>query len=171
MASRANKGKEVETSSKGFKRLRKGVTPSSSVPRVHPTRMFEAKSIEEHWLKCFNALKEAKYAPKNWICECHLALELPSIYTVHELELGYVAAETEECNLTLVREFYTNWNTFNGERKKVRAWGQVVCFTARAFNAFLGTLVMDPEIYLLFLEKPPYRDICHILCREHSVTR
>ncbi|MCD9641814.1 hypothetical protein HAX54_028259 [Datura stramonium] len=34
MASRENKGKEVVTSSKEFKRLRKRVAPSSSIPRA-----------------------------------------------------------------------------------------------------------------------------------------
>ncbi|MCD7454000.1 hypothetical protein HAX54_023143, partial [Datura stramonium] len=46
MASRANKGKEVATSSKGFKRLRKEVALSSLVPRAPPAGRFRAKVVE-----------------------------------------------------------------------------------------------------------------------------
>ncbi|MCD7465720.1 hypothetical protein HAX54_001804, partial [Datura stramonium] len=51
--------------------------------------------------------KEDKYAPKNWIDEGFLTLEFPAIrYKLHELGVGYMFAEPEECNLTLMREFY-----------------------------------------------------------------
>ncbi|MCE3050338.1 hypothetical protein HAX54_047004, partial [Datura stramonium] len=39
---------------------------------------------------------------------------------------------------------------------------------ARSFNAFLCMPVMDLSIYFQLLEKPPYRDIFHTLCGEHS---
>ncbi|MCD7462324.1 hypothetical protein HAX54_048256, partial [Datura stramonium] len=55
--------------------------------------------------------KEAKHAPKNWIDEGRLALEFPTIREkLRELGVGYIFDEPEECNLTLVREFYTNWD-------------------------------------------------------------
>ncbi|MCD7458090.1 hypothetical protein HAX54_037137 [Datura stramonium] len=38
---------------------------------------------------------------------------------------------------------------------KIKVRGQVVCFTVRSFNTLLGTLVVDPEIYFIFLKKPP----------------
>ncbi|MCD9559382.1 hypothetical protein HAX54_017307 [Datura stramonium] len=60
MASHSNKGKEVETSRKGFKRMRKEFTPNSSASRAPPARRFRAQDIEEHGLKWFNAQKEAK---------------------------------------------------------------------------------------------------------------
>ncbi|MCD9643827.1 hypothetical protein HAX54_031674, partial [Datura stramonium] len=66
---------EVATLSKGFKRLRKGVALSSSLQRAPSARRFEDKVVEEHGLKWFNAQKEAKYAPMNWIDEGRLALE------------------------------------------------------------------------------------------------
>ncbi|MCE3051787.1 hypothetical protein HAX54_050804, partial [Datura stramonium] len=59
MASRANKDKEVATSNKRFKRLRKGVVPSSSVPCSPTTRRFGAKPVEEHGHKLFNAKKKS----------------------------------------------------------------------------------------------------------------
>ncbi|MCD7461742.1 hypothetical protein HAX54_047003 [Datura stramonium] len=80
MASRAYKGKEVAVSSKGFKRLRKGVTSSSSTQKAPPARRFGAKAMEEHGLKWFNAQKKEKYVLENWIDEGRLALELPTIW-------------------------------------------------------------------------------------------
>ncbi|MCD7473414.1 hypothetical protein HAX54_015252 [Datura stramonium] len=89
MVSRANKGKEVAVGSKGFKKLRKGVASSLSSQKEPPIRRFGAKAVEEHGLKWFNAQKEAKYAPKNWIDEGHLALAFPTICdTVRDLGLG-----------------------------------------------------------------------------------
>ncbi|MCD7463138.1 hypothetical protein HAX54_050028, partial [Datura stramonium] len=55
--------------------------------------------------------------------------------------LGYIVSEPEECNLTLVREFYANWDTSFKESTKVKIRGQVVHFTSKAFNAFIDTLV------------------------------
>ncbi|MCD7451460.1 hypothetical protein HAX54_012129, partial [Datura stramonium] len=40
-----------------------------------------------------------------------------------------------------------------------------------SFNAFHGIPVVDPEMYFLMLEKPPYRDIHHTLYGEHSASR
>ncbi|MCE3052220.1 hypothetical protein HAX54_051918, partial [Datura stramonium] len=86
-----------------------------------PARRFRAKVVEEHGLKWFSAQKEAKYALKNWIDEGCLALEYPTICnTIRELGLGYVFAEPEECNLTLVRKFYANWDTFFRESTNVK---------------------------------------------------
>ncbi|MCD9640546.1 hypothetical protein HAX54_025905 [Datura stramonium] len=45
MALRANKGKEVATSSKVFKRLRKGFAPSSSAPKAPPVGGSEPKLL------------------------------------------------------------------------------------------------------------------------------
>ncbi|MCD9640871.1 hypothetical protein HAX54_026581, partial [Datura stramonium] len=59
---------------------------------------------------------EAKYGPENWIDDGRLALEFPTIEDkVHELGLGFIFAEPEECNLSLVREFFPNWDTSFGQ--------------------------------------------------------
>ncbi|MCD9644942.1 hypothetical protein HAX54_033488, partial [Datura stramonium] len=48
-----------------------------------------------------------------------LALEFPAILEkICELEAGYIFNELEWCNLTLVREFYANWDTPLGESTK-----------------------------------------------------
>ncbi|MCD9645773.1 hypothetical protein HAX54_034973 [Datura stramonium] len=106
MASHENKGKDVETSRKGFKSLRKGVPHSLPTQRAPLARRFGAQAIEEHGLKWFNAQKEAKYSLENWIDEGRLAMEFPTIHdTIYGLGLGYVLAKPEECNLALVRDF------------------------------------------------------------------
>ncbi|MCD7467713.1 hypothetical protein HAX54_005313 [Datura stramonium] len=129
--------------------------------------------MEEHRLNWFNVQKEVKYALKNWIDEGCLALEFPTIRdSILELGLGYVFAEPEECNLiTFVRKFYANWNTSCGGSTKIKVGGQVAWFTIRSFNPFLGTSVVDIEMYFMILEKPPYRDIRHTLHGEHSDAR
>ncbi|MCE3216084.1 hypothetical protein HAX54_004766 [Datura stramonium] len=97
MASNTNKGKEIVAAGKGFKRLRKGIKGSSS----------SAKGAQG--LSWFNTQKEVKYALENWTYEGHLTLEFPTIlHKVPELGLGYIFTEPEECNLTLMREFYAN---------------------------------------------------------------
>ncbi|MCE0482175.1 hypothetical protein HAX54_040643, partial [Datura stramonium] len=40
--------------------------------------------------------------------------------------------------------------------------------TSYWFNAFLGTPEVDPSEYFIFLEKPPYCEICHTICGKHS---
>ncbi|MCE3050359.1 hypothetical protein HAX54_047051, partial [Datura stramonium] len=45
---------------------------------------------------------------------------------IRELGAGYIFNEPERCNLTLVREFYANWDTSFGESTKVKVKGQVV---------------------------------------------
>ncbi|MCD7469109.1 hypothetical protein HAX54_007907, partial [Datura stramonium] len=113
----ASKGKEVVPAQPRFKRLRKGPKGASS-----------------------SIAKEAKYAPRNWIDDGRLVLELPTIKEkLHELGVGYIFGEPLECNLTLVREFYVNWDTTFGGSTKVKIRGQVVQFTHKRFNAFLGT--------------------------------
>ncbi|MCE0481251.1 hypothetical protein HAX54_038846 [Datura stramonium] len=89
---------------KGLKRLREGTKGSKSLAaKAPPVGRFGAKAINEHGLKWFNAQKEAKYAPEKWIDEGRLSLEFLTIYdTIHELGLGYMFVEPEECNLTLL---------------------------------------------------------------------
>ncbi|MCD7471542.1 hypothetical protein HAX54_012035, partial [Datura stramonium] len=82
-------------------------------------RRFGAKEVEPHGLTWFNTQKEAKYAPENCIDEGCLALKFPVIRDkIHELGADYIFNEPERCNLTLVREFYTNWETSFEESTK-----------------------------------------------------
>ncbi|MCD7451902.1 hypothetical protein HAX54_013981, partial [Datura stramonium] len=71
--------------------------------------------------------KEAKYAPRNWIDEGCLELEFPTIRDkLCELGVGYIFAEPEECNLTLVMDFYANWDISFGESTKMKIRGHVM---------------------------------------------
>ncbi|MCD7448442.1 hypothetical protein HAX54_042239, partial [Datura stramonium] len=58
-----------------------------------------------------------------------------------------------------------------GESTKIKVRGQVVQFTSRSLNAFPGMPVVDPEMYFMMLEKPPYHEIYHNLCGEHSASQ
>ncbi|MCE0482262.1 hypothetical protein HAX54_040845, partial [Datura stramonium] len=72
-----------------------------------------------------NTQKEVKYALENWINEGRITLEFLTIWDkVRQLGLGYIIADSEECNLTLVREFYANWDTSFGEINEVGICGQ-----------------------------------------------
>ncbi|MCD7473348.1 hypothetical protein HAX54_015143, partial [Datura stramonium] len=58
------------------------------------------------------------------IDEGRLAIEFSVICdTIHRLGLGNIFVEPEECNLTLVREFYANRNTTYGKSTKVKLRG------------------------------------------------
>ncbi|MCE2056068.1 hypothetical protein HAX54_044007 [Datura stramonium] len=141
MESRADKGKEVAVASKELKRLNKGVESSLSAQKATPAGRIRAKGLEEHWIKWVNAQKEEKYAPirfnfnkeekyatENWIDEGCLGLEFPTIWdNIRELGLGYSFSKQEECNLTLVREFYANWNTSYKRAQRLRGSALFKC--------------------------------------------
>ncbi|MCE0482231.1 hypothetical protein HAX54_040746, partial [Datura stramonium] len=103
-----------------LKRTRKGKTgASSSSSKAVPAKRFGTKEVEPYGLTWFYTQKEAKYALENWIDEGLLALEFPSIWDkICELGAGYIFNEPERCNLTLVREFYVNWDTSFKESTK-----------------------------------------------------
>ncbi|MCE0481621.1 hypothetical protein HAX54_039498 [Datura stramonium] len=107
MASKSDKGMEVDIANKGLKMLPKGKKgSSSSAAKGAPARRFRAKTMEPHELKWFNEQKEAKYAPENWIDECRFTLKFSTICNkVHEL----------------VRKFYENWDTSFRESTKAVA--------------------------------------------------
>ncbi|MCD7471835.1 hypothetical protein HAX54_012564 [Datura stramonium] len=90
---------------------------------------------------------------------------------MRELGVGYIFNEPERYNLPLAREFYAKYVISFGESTKVKIRGQVVWFIAKKFISFLVTPAVGPSKYFIFLEKPPYRDIHHTLCSEHSSAR
>ncbi|MCD9638943.1 hypothetical protein HAX54_023166, partial [Datura stramonium] len=68
---------------------------------------------------------EAKYYSENWIDEGKLAMEFPTIRdSVFCLGLGFMFSKLSKCNLTLVREFYANWNATHGSSTRVDVKGQ-----------------------------------------------
>ncbi|KAH0655199.1 hypothetical protein KY285_030081 [Solanum tuberosum] len=85
--------------------------------------------------------------------------------------LGDEFVNEGDCNLTLVREFYANWNTETRFNKTVPIRGKDVKFTSKVLNLFLGTPNCDAEDYNSLKENPPYRDSRHTLCGEESTAR
>ncbi|MCD7451373.1 hypothetical protein HAX54_011429, partial [Datura stramonium] len=126
MASKGSKGIEIKVAGKGLKRLRNGTEgASSSAAKASPTKRFGAQAVEPHGLTSFNTQKEAMYAPENWINEGCLAPEFLVIRDkIRELGVGYIFSKSEECNLTLLWEFYANWDISFGETTKVKIKGQ-----------------------------------------------
>ncbi|MCD9560013.1 hypothetical protein HAX54_018438, partial [Datura stramonium] len=127
MEPKGRKGMETEVAGKGLKRLWKGTNgASSSKAKASSAKCFGVPAVEPHGISWFNTQMEAKYAPEHWINEGRLAREFPAIRDrARELGLGFIFAKLEEFNLTLVREFYANWDTSFGENNEVKIWGQV----------------------------------------------
>ncbi|MCD7470843.1 hypothetical protein HAX54_011006 [Datura stramonium] len=113
LSTMTSKGKDVVVADPSVKRAIKGkMWANSSASKARPAGRFGAKAVKHYGLTWFNTQKDAKYAPENWIDGDHLALEFPDIrHKIHELGAGYIFNEPERCNLTLVREFYANWDT------------------------------------------------------------
>ncbi|MCD7458348.1 hypothetical protein HAX54_037982, partial [Datura stramonium] len=155
IASNTNKGTEIEEASKGLKRLKKGTKGSRSLAKGAVARRFGERAMEPHGgLSWFNTQTEVKYSPLNWIYEGGLAVEFPTIWDkVRELGLCYIFVDPEKCNVTLVREFYANWNISFRESTKVKIWGQVVRFMYKRFNTFPGTPATNQSEYFILLER------------------
>jgi hypothetical protein len=123
-------------------------------------------------LDWFESQKEAKYMGDEYVNEGRLQAEFPRIHEmVYNLGLQFIFEDQGECNLTLVREFYANWNTEQSNSNKVEVRGKTIRFTTRALNEFLGSPHCDFAEYLDMKEQPPYRDIRHTLCGVNSVAR
>ncbi|MCD7453958.1 hypothetical protein HAX54_022770 [Datura stramonium] len=118
-----SKGKEVVFADPSVKWARKGkMRASYSAFKAGLPRRFGPKAVEPHCLTWFNTQKEAKYALENSIDEGRLKLEFPAIRDkIRELGAGYIFNESKRCNLTSVREFYTNWDNSFRESTKVVA--------------------------------------------------
>ncbi|MCD9638150.1 hypothetical protein HAX54_021924 [Datura stramonium] len=100
---------------------------SSSIDKASFAKHLGVQVVEPHGLTRFNTQTKAKYAPKHWIDEGHLAQEFPTIRDkLRELGVGYIIAEPQECNLILVREFYANWDTSFGESTKLKIRGRSI---------------------------------------------
>ncbi|MCD7464852.1 hypothetical protein HAX54_053510, partial [Datura stramonium] len=92
---------------------------SSSASKAGPPRRFRGKAVEPHMLTWFNTKKESMNALESLIDEDLLELEFLAIPDkIRELGAGHIFNEPERCNLTLVRKFYTNWDTSFRESTK-----------------------------------------------------
>ncbi|MCD9640535.1 hypothetical protein HAX54_025889, partial [Datura stramonium] len=83
MTSKYGKGKEVETTNKGLKRLRKGTKGlSSSTTKATPARKSGAKVVEPHRLKWFNTQKEPNMLQRIGLTKVTLYLSSPPSATL-----------------------------------------------------------------------------------------
>ncbi|KAG5605399.1 hypothetical protein H5410_026891 [Solanum commersonii] len=66
--------------------------------------------------------------------------KFPQIHAmVYILGIQYIFLDQGECNLSFVCEFYVNWNTNHLFRNRGDIRYQLIWFTLRALNHFLGT--------------------------------
>jgi len=94
-----------------------------------------------------------------------LLQEFPDIHPqVLALGLQYVFVNQGENNLSLVHEFYVNWNTHRVELNRGLIRDSRVRFTVKALNEFLGRPNCDNFEFLAMIKRPLYRDIRHTLC-------
>lgn len=72
----------------------------------------------EYWFEIHN--KVAKYLRDEHVNEGRLQVEFPQIHEmVYNLTLHYIFEDQGKCNITLMPEFYANWNTENPWSNKV----------------------------------------------------
>ncbi|KAG5611167.1 hypothetical protein H5410_022448 [Solanum commersonii] len=168
----APKARNVEGGA-GSKRNRKGEAVGSSSSR-EPFQKFGNKVVERYGHKWFECQKEAKYLGDEHVNEVRLQTLFPVIYhTVNALGLRFMFEDQGDCNLTLVQEFYANWNTETRFNKTVPIRGKDVKFTSKVLNMFLGTPncevriggrpVTDEEMET-FADRYPLTDIVAFLC-------
>lgn len=147
---------------------------SSGGPNMRiPPRRFGKQVVEEHGLDWYNTQLADKYMGDEYVNQQSLQEMFPTIYDgIYNLCLQYIFVDQGECNLTLVREFYANWNTENSQcNSQVVVRGKRVRVSTRAWNRFLGTPNCPNAEHLTMIEHPPYRDIRHTLCGENSTVR
>uniref|UniRef100_M1DJE3 Putative plant transposon protein domain-containing protein n=1 Tax=Solanum tuberosum TaxID=4113 RepID=M1DJE3_SOLTU len=155
----------------GSKRNIKGEASDSSSSQ-EPFQKFGKKVVERYGHEWFECQKEAKYLGDEYVNEVRLQTQFPVIYnTINALGLRFMFENPGDCNLTLVREFYANWNTETRFNKTVPIRGKDVRFTAKLLNLLLGTPNCEDGDFNKLKENPPYRDICHTFCGVESISR
>ncbi|XP_047266679.1 uncharacterized protein LOC124897641 [Capsicum annuum] len=129
------------------------------------------RAVFESGRKWYSAHDENKYVGDQHINRENLLKEFPSmVRRLEQLQMQFLFYQPYECNLRLVREFYANWDPYNGD-SSVQIRGQLVTFTPHTLNVLLGTPDADPQILKELYIQPPYRQIRHFLCGMHSSAR
>ncbi|KAH0709236.1 hypothetical protein KY284_010663 [Solanum tuberosum] len=165
------KGKNVSSGS-GTKRSTKGAAAGSSNRETTnlPPQIFCEQAVMQYGKDWYECQQESKYLGDEYVDEGRLRQEFPHILTqIHAWGLQYVFMDQSECNLSLVHEFYANWNTHRVELNQGFIRDSWVRFTVEPLNDFLGTPNCDNAEFLGMIERPLYRDIRHTLCGVNSV--
>uniref|UniRef100_M1DUH5 Putative plant transposon protein domain-containing protein n=1 Tax=Solanum tuberosum TaxID=4113 RepID=M1DUH5_SOLTU len=169
----APKGKNVAIGS-GTKRSRKGAATGSSSRETTnlPPKKFGKQALMHYGEDWYECEQESKYLGDEYVDEGRLRQEFPHIHTqIHALGLQYVFVDQGECNLSLVREFYVNWNTHHIKLNQGLIRDSRVRFTLEALNEFLGTPNCGNSEFLAMIERPYYLDIRHTFCGVNSIAR
>lgn len=77
---------------------------------------------------------------------------------IEDIYINFLFEQPSECNLSLVREFYGNWDPQKTDSKfKIR--GHVVIFTVHSLDVLLGIPEVDAEPLKLMNIEPLYANI------------
>ncbi|KAG5605372.1 hypothetical protein H5410_026864 [Solanum commersonii] len=83
--------------------------------------------------------------------------------------MEFIFAKQGECNLHMVREFYTNW-ALDARSHFVTMWGVDVSLTPAVINDIVGTSQDTDTLVLIRLNiRPPNKAIQHTLCGPQSM--
>ncbi|KAK4713833.1 hypothetical protein R3W88_019740 [Solanum pinnatisectum] len=137
MSSSHKPGKEMATSSHK-KRARSGNVPFAPVIPKGQTRWFEVKVVSKKRKAWYKKHTEASYFSDVCIDRESLAREFPHILRwIRELGMEFIFTELAECNLHMVREFYSNCAP-EGRSHYVTVHGRNVPITTTGINDILA---------------------------------
>ncbi|KAG5605289.1 hypothetical protein H5410_026781 [Solanum commersonii] len=156
MSSTQRSGKAVASSSR--KRVRTGTTipPALAVPRGQ-TQRYKAKAFTSEGKKWYKSHMEAKF---------FLDVTLDDVHLEREATYGFHLSRSSECNVSVVREFYSNWKP-NARSHFVTVQGVEVSLTPSTINQILGTVDAPFDVLTGINISPPYQQIRHSLCGAH----
>ncbi|KAH0686462.1 hypothetical protein KY284_017015 [Solanum tuberosum] len=147
-----------------FQGVGKGVTMSSS----HRPGKKVATSSNRKRVRSGN-VPPAPALPRG---QTSLAHEFPQIRRqIRELCMEFIFADPDECNLHMVRKFYSNW-TPEAQSHYVTVHGKNVPITPTYINDILGTPEDTDLVVLTRLNiYPPYQAVRHMLCGPQSIAQ
>ncbi|PHU17445.1 hypothetical protein BC332_13140 [Capsicum chinense] len=154
MEPQTSKGKaKAGPSAPARKRNRPSEGQLTRVPRAPPlqreqVRKFGFKIVRKDGKQWYFKHTDAKYILEVYIDRAILMRECMSmVQRIEDINMNFIFHQPTECNLHLVREFYSNWDPshpehlLKGRRKMIR-------FTAADINDLLGIcyMVSDPQL-------------------------
>uniref|UniRef100_M1DIP7 Putative plant transposon protein domain-containing protein n=1 Tax=Solanum tuberosum TaxID=4113 RepID=M1DIP7_SOLTU len=170
MSSTQRSGKAVASSSRKRVRTCTTISPAPTVPRGQ-TQHYGAKAVTSEGKKWYKSHTEAKYFLDVILDDVHLEREFPHIMCrLQELHMSFIFQDPSECNVSVVREFYSNWKP-DARSHFVTVRGVEVSLTPSAINQILGTADAPSDVLTGININPPYQQIRHALCGEQSTAK
>ncbi|PHU25120.1 hypothetical protein BC332_03452 [Capsicum chinense] len=143
------------------------VPAAPHVPRGQ--KRFGTKVVVAAERKWYSQHKGSKYSVYQFINRASLMKEY--LFMVRKIEAQHMSLlfkQSGVCNLSLVQEFYANWNPKDSE---VEVCDHVITFTANTFNELLGAPYVDPDPLKTMITELPHQYIRHLLCGTRSTIR